>query len=96
MGIFAEFMRGFRKLHFVGPCVTVFGSARFDEDHAYYKLARETGSRLFNKFHSMYRCGAVDRLVRSARTGNQIPRIIAGIRFAECPYPLETGIAPCG
>ncbi len=46
MGIFAEFMRGFRKLHFVGPCVTVFGSARFDEEHRYYKLARETGRRL--------------------------------------------------
>ena len=45
-GIFSEFMRGFRKLHFVGPCVTVFGSARFDEDHRYYKLARETGRRL--------------------------------------------------
>ena len=29
--IFFEFMRGFRALHFVGPCVTVFGSARFNE-----------------------------------------------------------------
>ena len=45
-GIFSEFMRGFRKYHFVGPCVTVFGSARFDEEHRYYKLARETGQRL--------------------------------------------------
>ena len=27
-GIFLEFMKGFRALHFVGPCVTVFGSAR--------------------------------------------------------------------
>jgi len=26
-----EMLRGFRVLHFVGPCVTVFGSARFDE-----------------------------------------------------------------
>jgi hypothetical protein len=34
--IFVEFVRGFRALHFVGPCVTVFGSARFKEDHAYY------------------------------------------------------------
>ncbi len=41
-----EFIRGFRALHFIGPCVTVFGSARFPEDHAYYKLARETGARL--------------------------------------------------
>jgi uncharacterized protein (TIGR00730 family) len=44
--IFFELMRGFRALHFVGPCVTVFGSARFSEDHRYYRLAREVGSRL--------------------------------------------------
>jgi uncharacterized protein (TIGR00730 family) len=44
--IFWEIMRGFRALHFVGPCVTVFGSARFKEDHPYYLLAREAGARL--------------------------------------------------
>lgn len=33
-----EFVKGFRTLHFVGPCVTVFGSARFAEDHPYYQL----------------------------------------------------------
>jgi uncharacterized protein (TIGR00730 family) len=42
----ADFIRGFRGLHFVGPCVTVFGSARFPEDHRYYALAREVGRRL--------------------------------------------------
>ncbi len=46
LGIFREFMRGFRTLHFVGPCVTVFGSARFPEAHPYYALAREIGARL--------------------------------------------------
>jgi uncharacterized protein (TIGR00730 family) len=44
--IVAEFIRGFRALHFVGPCVTVFGSARFKEDHPYYALARTVGQRL--------------------------------------------------
>ena len=44
--IFCEFMRGFRALHFVGPCVTVFGSARFTEGHPYYKVARECGMEL--------------------------------------------------
>jgi hypothetical protein len=44
--IFLEFMSAFRKLHFVGPCVTVFGSARFSEAHPYYELARDTGFRL--------------------------------------------------
>ena len=41
-----EFVRGFRALHFVGPCVTVFGSARFRQDHRYYELAREMGKEL--------------------------------------------------
>jgi uncharacterized protein (TIGR00730 family) len=46
MRIFIEFIKGFRQLHFLGPCVTVFGSARFDERHRYYALAREMGRRL--------------------------------------------------
>src|SRR6516162_4209922 len=37
--IFFELLGGFRALHFVGPCVTVFGSARFKEDHPYYVMA---------------------------------------------------------
>ena len=44
--ISAEFIRGFRRLHFVGPCITVFGSARFAADHPHYLLAREVGRRL--------------------------------------------------
>jgi len=44
--IFGEVMKGFRALHFLGPCVTVFGSARFAETNPYYVLAREVGKRL--------------------------------------------------
>jgi uncharacterized protein (TIGR00730 family) len=45
-GAVRDFIRGFRTLHFVGPCVTVFGSARFTEEHPYYALARDVGKRL--------------------------------------------------
>jgi uncharacterized protein (TIGR00730 family) len=44
--IFGECIRGFRALHFVGPCVTVFGSARFDATHPYYALGQEIGAEL--------------------------------------------------
>lgn len=44
--ISSEFVKGFRKLHFLPPCVTVFGSARFGEDHPHYKLGREVGRLL--------------------------------------------------
>ncbi len=39
-----EFIHGFRMLHFVGPCITVFGSARFKEDNEYYQAARQVGA----------------------------------------------------
>jgi uncharacterized protein (TIGR00730 family) len=41
-----EFIRGFQGLYELGPAVTVFGSARFKEQHHYYKLAREVGKEL--------------------------------------------------
>lgn len=44
--IMGEFIRGFRALHFVHPCVSVFGSARFTETHPYYQLGRDIGSAI--------------------------------------------------
>src|SRR5215212_11723773 len=44
--VFRQFIMGFRNLHFVGPCITVFGSARFKEDNEYYIAAREFGKRI--------------------------------------------------
>jgi uncharacterized protein (TIGR00730 family) len=44
--VFRQLMKGFRTLHFVGPCITVFGSARFKEDHIYYAKAREFGKQI--------------------------------------------------
>lgn len=44
--VFRQFIQGFRTLHFVGPCVTVFGSARFKEDSPYYQQARSLGRRI--------------------------------------------------
>jgi len=41
-----EMMRGFRALHFVGPCVTVFGSARIKPESAEYDLARRVAATL--------------------------------------------------
>jgi uncharacterized protein (TIGR00730 family) len=43
-----DFIRGFRTLHFVGPCVTVFGSARYETSHPYYELGRRVGAGLVN------------------------------------------------
>jgi uncharacterized protein (TIGR00730 family) len=44
--VFKEFIKGFRVLHFAGSCITVFGSARFDEHHPYYAAARDMGKHI--------------------------------------------------
>ncbi|MBI2283956.1 MAG: TIGR00730 family Rossman fold protein [Bacteroidetes bacterium] len=44
--VFRQMIRGFRTLHFLGPCITVFGSARFREGERYYEVAREFGKRI--------------------------------------------------
>ena len=44
--IAGEFIKGFRALHFLPPCVTVFGSARFAEDNRWYRLAQQVSAEL--------------------------------------------------
>lgn len=44
--VMREMLGGFRRLHFVGPCVTVFGSARVTEEDTEYQLARDVGAAM--------------------------------------------------
>lgn len=41
-----EFIKGFRALHFVGPCVTIFGSARFKDGHPYYETTEALAGKI--------------------------------------------------
>ncbi len=47
--IMAEFVEGFEKLSRIGPCVSIFGSARTTPDSVYFKLAEEIAFQLTNK-----------------------------------------------
>ena len=44
--IMGEFVNGFEKMSAIGPCVSIFGSARTDENHPYYKLAVEVAEKI--------------------------------------------------
>jgi hypothetical protein len=46
ISVLFEFIKGFRGLSFVGPCVTIFGSARFKEEHVYYQQARQLSGEI--------------------------------------------------
>lgn len=44
--VMSEFVEGFEKLAKIGPCVSIFGSARTSPDHKYYKMAEEISAKL--------------------------------------------------
>ena len=44
--IMGEFVNGYEKLSKIGPCVSIFGSARTKPDHKYYKLAEEVAQKI--------------------------------------------------
>ncbi len=46
--IMAEFVEGFEKMSRIGPCVSIFGSARTKPENPYYKLAEEIAKKLVN------------------------------------------------
>jgi uncharacterized protein (TIGR00730 family) len=46
ISVLSEFIKGLRALHFAGPCVTVFGSARFKEGHPDYEMTRELSGKI--------------------------------------------------
>ena len=67
--VFWEFVRGFRALHFVGPCVTVFGSARFKEGHRYYEAARAISARISTDLGFTIMTGGGPGIMEAANRG---------------------------
>ena len=84
-----DFIAGFRTLHFVGPCVTVFGSARFGEAHPTYELARSVGRGLARAGFTVM-TGGGPGLMEAANRGARE----AGGRSVGCNIRLPAEQAP--
>ena len=65
-----ELLRCFRRLHFVGPCITIFGSARFKEGHPNYQFTREAAGE-FAKLGFTIMTGGGPGLMEAANRGAQ-------------------------
>jgi uncharacterized protein (TIGR00730 family) len=51
--VMAEFVEGYERLVHIKPSVSIYGSARCDTKHPYYKLAQEIGTQLSNSGFSV-------------------------------------------
>ncbi len=67
--VFWEFLRGFRGLHFIGPCVTVFGSARFKDGHPYYEMAQKMSARIVEELGLTIMTGGGPGIMEAANQG---------------------------
>ncbi|MEX0988310.1 MAG: TIGR00730 family Rossman fold protein [Bacteroidales bacterium] len=71
--IMAEFVEGFEKLSSIGPCVSIFGSARTKEENEYYLLAEDIAYRLTQNGYGVITGGGpgiMEAANKGARKGN--------------------------
>lgn len=86
---FWELIRCFRKLHFVGPCITVFGSARYVEGHPFYEFTRKAAGE-FAQLGFTVMTGGGPGLMEAANRGAKE----AGGRCVGCNIELPTEQLP--
>jgi uncharacterized protein (TIGR00730 family) len=89
--VLSDFLRGFRVLHFVGPCVTVFGSARVKPASPNYELARHMGAAIARLGFTVMTGGGPGIMEAANRGARQI-----GGRSVGCgiTLPLEQRMNP--
>lgn len=89
--VFFQFLRGFRKLHFIGPCVTVFGSARFKEDNPYYQQGVKVGEMLANMGFAVMTGGGPGIMEAANRGAMEAGGLSVGCTI-ELPHEQESNI----
>lgn len=91
LSVLTEFIKGLRALHFVGPCVTIFGSARFNEDHEYYKQARALAAEIAQLGFTIITGGGPGIMEASNRGAKDVGGRSVGCNIA---LPVEQNINP--
>ena len=92
LSVFFQFIKGFRSLHFQGPCISIFGSARFEEDNEYYHQAREMGARVAKAGFNVVTGGGPGVMEAASRgakdVGGQTIGINIELPFEQKPNPF--------
>lgn len=89
--VLREFLHGFRVLHFVGPCVSVFGSARVVESSPYYILAQQLGAGLSRQGFTVLTGGGPGLMEAANRGARQAggPSVGCNVQLPHEQYPNQ-------
>ena len=92
--VMRDFLRGFRTLHFVGPSVTVFGSARIQRDDPHYELTRKMGAAIARLGFTVITGGGPGIMEAANRgandAGGKSIGLNIGLPFEQWPNPYIT------
>jgi uncharacterized protein (TIGR00730 family) len=83
--IMAEFVDGFEKLAKIGPCVTIFGSARTTNDNKYYKLAEDIARLLTERGYGVITGGGPGIMEAANKGANEAGGKSVGLNI-ELPF----------
>jgi uncharacterized protein (TIGR00730 family) len=87
--VIGEFVEGYERMNKIGPCVSIFGSARTKPDHKYYKLGVEIAKLMVNEGYGVI-TGGGPGIMEAANKGAQEaegPSVGLGIDL-----PFEQGV----
>lgn len=89
--IMAEFVDGFEKLAKIGPCITIFGSARTKENNKYYQMARKIASLLVESGYGVITGGGPGIMEAGNRGASEANGKSVGLNI-HLPFEQENNI----
>ena len=89
--VMSEFVEGFEKLKKIGPCVSIFGSARTQEDNEYYKMAEHIAIQLVDKGYGVITGGGPGIMEAGNKGANTASGTSVGLNI-ELPFEQHSNI----
>ena len=83
--IMGEFVQGYERLSRIGPCVSIFGSARLPEDHAWYVMAQDIAEGLGAKGYGIISGGGPGIMEAANRGAKSVGAPSVGLNI-ELPH----------
>ena len=89
--IMSEFVEGYETMAKIGPCISVFGSARTQEDHPHYQMAVEVAERIVDAGYGVITGGGPGLMEAANRGAKNALGVSVGLNidlpFEQFPNP---------
>lgn len=89
--IMGEFVKGYEKLNKIGPCVSVFGSARLQPENKYYQLAEEISKQITDNGYGVITGGGPGIMEAANKGAQENNGTSVGINIS-LPFEQESNI----